>query len=184
MSKRRFWTTVEIRKLREMYPNTDNRTISRELNRTRAAVLMMSAKLGLRKSAGFMNGPLCKFQRGHKTWNKGIHWNPLGSRSSQFKKGHIGARQKEVGAERRTRDGIEVKIEQPNKWESKARVVWERDVGPIPKGAIVRLKDGDWNNCIASNLMLISRAEHARLNYRPRRPKPIAAWISCLEARI
>jgi len=33
----------------------------------------------------------------------------------------------------------------------------------------VRLKDGNKLNCAPENLMLIRRADHIRLNYRPRR---------------
>ena len=36
--------------------------------------------------------------------------------------------------------------------------------GPVPPGMIVTFKDGDEDNCNAGNLMLITRAEHLRLN--------------------
>lgn len=175
---RKYWTTVEIIRLREIYPNRDNSEVGMVLGRTWSAVQNMAVKLGLHKSQAFMSSPVCRFQRGMKPWNKGKHY-VAGGRSveTRFKKGHKGPRQRRVGVERRTRDGIEVKIAQPNVWMSKARVVWEKHYGPIPEGAIVRLKDGNWKRCKPENLMLITRAEHARLNYRPKRPKPAPAWL-------
>ena len=174
---RRYWTTVEIRRLREVYPNAENGAIGAQFGRTWSAIQNMANKLGLSKSAQFLAGPYCRFQAGHKTWNAGKHWSPIGSRKTQFKKGQRGARQRPVGAERVCRDGVEVKIAEPNVWCSKARIVWEKHNGPIPAGAIVRLKDGDWSNCKPANLLLITRAVHARMNYRPRKPKAPPRWI-------
>lgn len=177
---RRYWTTVEIRKLREIYPDMNNGQVGAALGRTWSAVQNMAVKLGLHKSAAFMASAACKWQKGNKPWNIGKHWSPEGSKATWFKKGQRGPRQRRVGSTRTTRDGIEVKVAQPNSWKPKARVVWEKKYGPIPEGAIVRLKDGNWKNCKPENLMLITRAEHVRLNYRPRRPRPSPAWVSAI----
>lgn len=60
-----------------------------------------------------------------------------------------------------------------------AHVNWEKAYGPIPKGKVIRLKDGNPYNCEAENLECLSKAENglrnsATLNYSP-------GWIaSCL----
>lgn len=41
--------------------------------------------------------------------------------------------------------------------------VWEEANGPIPEGQCLRFLDGDNSNCEIGNLMLVSRAESARL---------------------
>lgn len=179
---RRYWTTVEIRRLREVYPNMENGEIGELLGRTWSAVQNMAVKLRLHKSVTFMASAVCRFQKGCKVWNAGRKGWQAGGRTGEtkFKKGHRGIRQRNVGSVRRTRDGIEVKVAEPNVWESKARVVWTKNFGPIPDGAIVRLRDGNWNNCKPDNLMLITRAEHARMNYKPRRPRPAPMWINAV----
>src|SRR3990167_2235174 len=176
---RRYWRTVEIRRLREIYQDMGNEQIGALLGRTWSAVQNLAVKLGLHKSAAFMASPACRWPKGHKPWNAGRKGWQAGGRAelTKFKKGHKGARTRRAGSERMTRDGIEVKVAHPNVWVSKARVVWEKHRGPIPEGAIVRLMDGNWWNCKPDNLLLITRAEHARLNYRPRKPKPIPAWL-------
>lgn len=179
---RRYWTTAEIRQLRELYTDMDNETLANALDRSLSSVQNLACKLGLRKSAAFIAGPYCRFQRGHATWNAGKSWNPPGSHATQFKRGHYGARQRPVGSERRTRDGIEIKIAEPSVWISKPRYVWEQHFGSIPVGTIIRLKDRNPENCAPENLQLITRTENMRLNYRPRRPRKSPVWTAPLFA--
>lgn len=166
---RRYWTTREVRELGALYPITSNRELGSRLGRAPKAVALMALKLGLRKSPQFM-AQHCRFQKGRATWNAGKPWSPDGSRATQFKKGHRGARQKPVGAERHDRDGIMIKVAEPGVWMPKPRLVWEQHFGPIPAGALVRLKDGNPDNCAQKNLQLVTRAELIRLNWKPRGP--------------
>lgn len=178
---RRYWTTAEVRTMREIYSDTPNSEIGARLGRTTSAILQQALKLGLRKSPAFLLGPHCRLQPGHATWNKGKPHNPPGSAAARFKKGHRGARQKPIGAIRRERDALMVKIAEPRVWVPLARFVWEKTFGPIPAGAIVRLIDGNPENCEPANLRLVTRAEHIRLNWKPRGPakKPIR-WTAPL----
>lgn len=179
--KRRYWTTTEVREFRRLYPDTTNAALGATFGRTRSAINQMATKLGIKKSAAFV-AQYARWPRGLVPWNKGKHWNPPGSRATQFKKGHRGARQKPVGTERRERDGIMVKVAEPSVWVPKARVVWERHFGSIPDGALVRFKDGDRENFDPANLRLITRGEHVVLNWRPKRPKPKpATWAAPLK---
>ena len=47
---------------------------------------------------------------------------------------------------------------------------YKKYVGEIPKGMMVRHKDGNQLNCSPENLLLVSRADHARLNNASRCP--------------
>lgn len=119
-------------------------------------VAQYARKLGLR----YRGTCYTRFQKGHKTWNKGIGWQ-AGGRSvhTRFQKGHIphngGA---PVGEERLREDYWYVKTAQPNKWEPKHVVIWRQAHGQPPKGHCVVFRDGNPNNCTLQNLELISRA--------------------------
>lgn len=173
---RRYWTTLEVRAMRALYSTTTNKELGARLGRSPKAIGLMALKLGLRKSPAFIAAH-CRYQHGHASWNKGKTWSPAGSRRTRFKKGHRGGRYRPVGYERVERDGVMVKVGEPRIWKPKARLVWEKHFGEIPAGAIVRLKDGNKLNFATENLMLVRRADHMRLNYRPKRPKPMPAWV-------
>lgn len=52
-----------------------------------------------------------------------------------------------------------------------AHWLYEYIYGPIPSGCVVRLKDGDPLNVTASNLILVTRRQHAKLNSQNRNPQ-------------
>jgi hypothetical protein len=175
----RFWTTIELKRFRERYPYSSQRDLCAEFRRTASALKNMAIKLRLGKSPLFV--PV-QFPKGHRPWNAGKKgWQAGGkAKLTQFKKGHRGARQRPVGAERVGRDGIEVKVAEPNEWKIKTRFVWEKHFGAIPDGAIVRLVGHD---IVPENLELIDRAENARRNAvirRPRSIKPGPLWTQLL----
>lgn len=164
---RRFWTIPTMREFRVMYPNTSNAALAAHFGRSLSGIKNMAAKLGVHKTAEAR----AKTRHLNAGWNRGMHYRPKGSEATQFKKGHRGPRQRPVGAERTTRDGIEVKVAEPSVWQPKTRVVWEKHFGQIPAGAVVRLIDGNQRNVTPGNLRLLTRAEHIRLNWKPRRPR-------------
>ena len=112
------------------------------------------------------------FQKGQTPVNKGKTWNDYmpkesqeRSRKSCFKKGHVPHNHLPVGTVVKTTDGyLARKIAEPHDWEFVHRATWERYHGPIPEGMCVTFKDGNTENCDIDNLMLVSRAEHARMN--------------------
>lgn len=85
-----------------------------------------------------------------------------------FQKGNIPPRLKPLGSERISKDGfVEIKIRDgtlSRNYVSKHRLIYEQNFGKIPKGYCVSFLDGNTLNFELSNLFLISRAEHARLN--------------------
>lgn len=169
----------EIARFRASYATATIQELMRDFGRSRSAIDNMAVKLRLHKSPQLI-ATHARWTNGHEPWNKGMRWNPEGSKRTQFRKGHRGSRTKPVGAERETRDGVEIKVAEPRRWIAKARYVWEQHHGPVPAGMIVRLKDGDHYNFALGNLILVTRAENARMNYRPRKPKPIPQWIRAI----
>jgi hypothetical protein len=114
------------------------------------------------KRKGWLTGRDGKFKKGQK-------YNPnSGAKSANktsFKKGGVPHNHRPVGSERISKDGyVEIKVAEPRKWMLKHRYLWQQINGDIPKSHIVIFEDGDNRNFEASNLRLISCAEHAVIN--------------------
>lgn len=98
--------------------------------------------------------------------------------SNIFKKGHIpwckgkgkvkikkNPRNKKVGTERKDKEGyILIKVAEPNKWELKHRIIYEKHNGKIPAGKLVIFADKDKNNFDIDNLLVVSKEQIATLN--------------------
>lgn len=111
------------------------------------------------------------FPKGHIPANKGkkgISYE--GMKATQFKKGNRPANWVSIGTERINRDGYtEIKIADGrlNKnWKAKHILLWEAAHGPVPQGHVVIFGDGNKRNFDPDNLLLVSRAQLARLNQR------------------
>ena len=106
------------------------------------------------------------FRKGIAPWNKGIRYIAGGrSEETKFKKGNIPKQHKPVGTTRISKDGyLEIKIEEPNKWDYIHRIVWREAYGDIPKGYIVVFRDGNKQNLSLDNLACISRSVSMQLN--------------------
>ena len=86
------------------------------------------------------------------------------STRTEFKPGRVSPRKQPIGTERvRTSKQrgtlVWVKVGEPNKWEPRARVVWEKANGKLKFDQVVAHKDGDRLNDDLQNLEMISRAE-------------------------
>jgi hypothetical protein len=135
-----------------------------------------STILSLTFRYGLKNEIDCRFNPGHKPtqfkkgmtpWNKGKKGINIGGKATQFKKGHVPKQYRPVGSERINVDGYaEVKVADPKKWKMKHVVIWEAAHGPIPKGHVVIFADGNQQNVILENLLLVSRRELAVMNKR------------------
>lgn len=105
-----------------------------------------------------------QFEKGHKTWNKGLK-GYMGANETSFKKGNVPHNHRPIGSERKTIDGFwEIKVDEPNKWMLKHRWVWEQSNGKIPKGYVLVFLDGNRDNISLKNLKLISRQENLVMN--------------------
>ena len=84
---------------------------------------------------------------------------------------------------------IYIKVGFPSKWISKARYVYEKEVGPLPKGCRLVFLDGDKTNCDISNIMCVKRevqtrtAVTCRFSKDPDRTK-VGLAISSLEIKL
>lgn len=92
---------------------------------------------------------------GHIPWNKGTTGLAKPNRTS-FKKGNKPHNYLPVGSEVIDSDGYhKVKIKDPNIWEFKHRIVYEEQLGKIPKGHKIIFLDQDRSNLSLDNLHLI-----------------------------
>ncbi|MPW31839.1 HNH endonuclease [Agarivorans sp. B2Z047] len=90
---------------------------------------------------------------------------PKGPNKTSFKKGLTPPKWRKVGTEVITPDGFrKIKVAEPNSWNLIHVKNWEEANGKIPQGMVFLFKDGNQLNCDISNLELITRAEHLRLN--------------------
>lgn len=92
----------------------------------------------------------------------GQHLSPR----TEFKPGQAAHNRLPVGSVTvRRLDGVErafVKIAEPSVWRERAKVVWEQEHGvAIPKGKVIHHRDRDALNDAPSNLVALTRAEHA-----------------------
>lgn len=108
-----------------------------------------------------------QFKKGQVSHNKGKkqieYMSKEGierTKATRFKKGNIPQNYRPVGSERITKNGyIEVKVADPNKWETKNKVIYKKYFGDIPKGHKVIYADGNKLNNEPDNLILVSCSE-------------------------
>ena len=120
---------------------------------------------------GLTNGLDCRFQPGLVPANKGKKGISYpGMAPTQFKKGNRSANWVPIGSERLREDRyIYVKVTDGKlnrNWKQKHVLIWEAANGPIPPGYAVIFGDGNNRNFDPGNLILVSRAQLARLNQR------------------
>lgn len=115
-----------------------------------------------------------QFEKGHKSWNKGLRIlvNPK-CLATCFKKGHKNKNELPVWSEVLTKDGyISIKVTDIYKgvksrhknWQLKHRYIWEQAHGKIPKGYVITFLDQNRLNCSLDNLTLIKNEESLYLN--------------------
>lgn len=115
---------------------------------------------------GLTKGNSGSFKKGNVPKNKGTKGLSKPNKTS-FKKGNIPDNIREVGSERITKDGyIEIKVAEPNKWNLKHRVVYEKHFGKIPKGKIIVFLDRNIQNLSIDNLECITKHENLIMNKR------------------
>lgn len=127
------------------------------------------AQVNSLRSRNKMNSGLTgRFEKGSTPWNKGIHFQAGGRcTETQFKKGNKPHNTKPVGYESVDKDGyVHFKPPGSEKMVIKHTYLWKQAYGPIPPGKCLIFLDGNKLNCDLSNLKLIDRATHARMNQR------------------
>lgn len=181
------WVPEKEKELIRLYPNHTVAQIAKLLNVTESAVIAKAYKLQLRKDPAFLYECASKgfYREGQEPVNKGkkmTEWmSKAGIKASaktRFKKGNTPNNYRPVGSERIAKDGyIEIKVADPNKWEMKHRSVYKQHYGPIPRGKLVKFKDGNRLNIVPENLYLSDRKENMQANTYHNYPKEIANLI-------
>jgi len=190
----RAWTPEEDAILIEMYKDHFAQEIAAKLDRSDRSIYCRTRLLGLKAApdhasrAGKIGTkhPMAiahRFKKGQVPPNKGKRMPEeiyKKVEKTMFRKGNVPATHRPVGTETLRSDGyIWVKVEEPNKWRLKQRLLWEQYNGPIPPGYNVQFKDHNPKNCRIENLYIISRSEQMRnensliASY----PKPLADLI-------
>ena len=110
------------------------------------------------------------FKKGSTPANKGKK-GLTGANKTSFAKGNVPPSTRKVGTistrkDKNERPYMHIKVAEPNKWQMLHVYIWETKHGKIPKGYCVIFKDKNTLNTRLDNLMLVSRAELARLNQK------------------
>ena len=168
------WTPRQDAWLQELYAETPSWKIAQVMNRKYLSIRNRATKLGLKKSADYLERekPGC-FRQGHTTWNKGVAFESGGrSLETQFKTGGTPANTQPVGTEvvdnygyrkRKVRDDAP-KGKAYQNWRFVHVIVWEQSNGPLPKGNLVRFRDSDITNFSPGNLVALTRGENVVIN--------------------
>jgi hypothetical protein len=198
---RRPWAPDEVALLCARYAEHRTADIAAQLGRPLKHVYSKATRLGLRKSAAFLqrdvSGRMLKggalsvatqFKPGSVPWNKGKHYEALGrSIDTQFKPGGTPHTWKPIGSLRINADGyLQRKCSDtrypPRDWVSIHRSVWEAANGPVPHGCVVVFVPGrkttdeaaitpDAVECITRRQLMARNTLHALL------PKPLAKLV-------
>ena len=171
------WTADEEAMLSARYPHENTVTLAAELGLHHRKVHSKAARMGLKKTPEYLReqlaaagrkvqpfGSATRFGVGFPPWNKGLKGLNIGGTASRFKPGNRPHTWVPVGTERVVEDGVlerKVTDDGPARhhWRPVHRIVWEAAHGPMPKGHVIRFRDGDKRNFALDNLHLVTRAE-------------------------
>lgn len=166
------FTDEQIKFIKEIAPGRYAKEITEMVNKRFNLELKVSQIETCKRNHKIRSGIDCRFKKGQVTWNKGKKGSMSPEqykkcKATMFKKGQMPQNHKPVGSERIDRDGyVLIKVEEPNKWKPKHRVLWEKHNGPIPKKHRLIFADGNRQNICLENLILVSYAESLIMNHR------------------
>lgn len=166
------WTPDMDNILKENYPYKETSEVAKMLGLTTKQIICRARRLKLHKSPEVFKGirENGMFLKGHVPFNKGKKQHEFMSEeviqktiATRFKKGQIPVNIKNVGYERVNVDGyVEVKTEKG--FVLKHRMIWVEHNGPIPKGYLVRFKNGNKQDIRIENLELVTCAQNMKDN--------------------
>lgn len=61
---------------------------------------------------------------------------------------------------------LRIKLAEPDRWTGLHTYIWTLKNGPVPEGHVLTFLDGNKNNCVLDNLMLVRKKTNLRLNQR------------------
>lgn len=160
-----FYTEEHLSYLREITPGRFNAEITKMFNEKFGLNQSESSIQNVRSKHNINTEKRYLWKKGHEPWNKGKKGICTGGKETQFEKGHTPENHRQVGSERIDRDGYTlIKTKEPNVWELKHRVLYEKHIGKIPKDHAVIFADGNKQNLELDNLVLVSRHQLLILN--------------------
>ena len=209
--KRRLWTQQEDDIIRTHYPHMINEEIQELLpHRTNSMIYNRAHFLGVRKTIETITrkqelcgnlaaevGKATHFKKGNEPFNKGKKQNEYMSaesiektKATRFKKGSKPHNTKSdrfsVRKDSKGRPYVFFKIED-GVWVHYHRYLYEQKHGEIPKGMVIRFKDGNFMNLDINNLEMVSRQENMTRNSFHKLPteiKELKLLIKTLNGRI
>lgn len=198
---RAVWTPERDAMLREIYATQPAAECAQALGMTVTQIHYRVAKLGLRKSREWIaarqrevmqrldhGGKKTRFQAGHATWNKGMHYVAGGkSAETRFKAGNRPHSWNPIGHTRIRSDGYMERKTADTGCTRRDYVVihhliWRMHGRTIPPGHTLVFRDGDKANLDINNFELITRAELMARNTVHRLPKEAARAVQMLGA--
>ena len=192
---RRCWSPEEDAVLVARYPNERSAILEQELGRATGTVCARANMLGLKKSPEFLaseaSGRMApgriseaarktQFKPGHVSANKGLRrpgYAPGRMAETMFKpgqaRGATNCRYDPIGTIKAKDGQLRMKFTDDApypaaRWKPVAHVVWEAAHGPVPKGYVVRFKDGRkalvLEEITLDRLECVTKAENMRKN--------------------
>lgn len=178
------------------FPDEKTQSIADDLGLTYSQVVYRASILGLKKSDQFKNSILSgrknvitvgkdtRFKKGNIAHNKGKKMSEniyQKIKPTMFKKGNRPMNWKPDGtivqrADKTGRIYLYYKIKD-NFWVLYHRKIWEDQNGKIPKGLVLKFKDGNSLNCDIQNLELISMVDNMQCNTIMRFPEDVQELI-------
>lgn len=86
-------------------------------------------------------------------------------RKREFKKGKDHVAYRPIGSERIKSGFTAIKTADPDVWEIKHRVIWEKAYGEIPEGHVIVFADGDRQNFDINNLLCMTVGQSLKLHH-------------------
>lgn len=189
---KKLWTDEEREQLKELFPDRKNSELAVRFGYSYDAIAGQASRMKLKKSKAYLRamgttlnetGKPYLFVKGSTPANKGKKVSPevyALMAKSMFRKGQSPHNTKYDGHERICKDGYVLVRLHKGKYVHKHRLVWEQHNGAIPKGMLLRFKDGNKQNIHIDNLLLISKTDNMEINTIHRFPPEIKESIHLL----
>ncbi len=193
MGIRTTFTPLEDQVIRDNYLQTPIKALGLKMGRSFTGITSRLRSLGLVIPIEIVNHrkQLGRFKKGCVSRNKGMKQSDYMSAEAiaktaktRFKKGDKPYNTKERDGIIVTRylRGVPYKLIRVsiNNWQHLSRVIWEKKYGKIPKGMILRFKDGNTLNVALKNLEIMTMKKNMQLNTIARYPKEVIRSIHLL----
>ncbi len=167
------WTQEEQQFIREYVLSHTWKETTEEFNRKFGCSITLEALRAAGDRYGIRSGRTGQFVKGHTPANKGKKMDPEKYKKcmpTMFYKERQPDSHKPVGTlslrsnNKRNQRYVYEKVAEPNVWRLRHILEWERYNGPVPEGNIIIFADGNSLNTDISNLVMISRSQHAVMN--------------------